>query len=318
MREAVEAGHVGIIGVGKLGLAIAERLRHAGLDVCGYRRSSLESFTALGGTALPSARTVALNADPVFLLLPDDTALVEIIDEIASVLRQGQTVICLGTHPVGLKRQALERVEARHAHFLEAEVSGTPDMIRTGKGSVMVTGASPVIESVLSLLEVAVGPVTRLDSFGDAARVKLIANYLVSVHTLAAADALIMGRHLGLVPDQLLRALTSSAAASVMLAIRGPMMLQLESENANSAGGNNPGRSGLAGFMRYFELLRDSLGQEVADRSGLLAVTERLFQRTVELDSEAQDLSAVYRTLQDVSPSAANAVDAPEQPTPAQ
>jgi 3-hydroxyisobutyrate dehydrogenase-like beta-hydroxyacid dehydrogenase len=71
---------IGFIGIGKIGLPICEHLLKSGYRVVGYRRSSLRDFAKLGGVAARSAADVGEAADIVFMCLPSDDALEEVVN----------------------------------------------------------------------------------------------------------------------------------------------------------------------------------------------------------------------------------------------
>jgi putative dehydrogenase len=65
---------VGVIGLGKMGLPIAQNLMERGLGVVGYRRSGTGELTALGGTGAQSPAEVASASDVLLSILPDIAA----------------------------------------------------------------------------------------------------------------------------------------------------------------------------------------------------------------------------------------------------
>ena len=70
---------VGVIGLGKMGLPIAQNLMERGFNVVGYRRSGTAELAALGGTGAQSAAEVASSSDVLLSILPDVAALREVI-----------------------------------------------------------------------------------------------------------------------------------------------------------------------------------------------------------------------------------------------
>ena len=65
-----------------------------------------------------------------------------------------------------------------------------------------------------------------LGAFGNGSRMKFIANHLVTIHNLAAAEAFVLGEMAGLDPALVFDVLADSAGASRMFQIRGPMMVR--------------------------------------------------------------------------------------------
>src|SRR4029453_19344066 len=70
---------VGVIGLGKMGLPIAQNLMERGFNVVGYRRPGTAGLAARGGTRAQSAAEVASASDVLLSILPDVAALREVI-----------------------------------------------------------------------------------------------------------------------------------------------------------------------------------------------------------------------------------------------
>ena len=269
---------IGIIGVGAMGLAVAEKLIAAGFPVCGHRRGSLAAFSEAGGQAMASAREVAAASDPLILLLPGDEALAAVMEDIAPALRPGQVVLCLGTHRIPAKLAAAERAAGQGAILLDGEISGTPGMVRAGQASVLLAGDTQEAARVAPVLAGFARATTDCGAFGNAARMKLITNYLVGVHTLAAADALAMGMRLGLDPR-------------AMVAVRGRMMAE-----ADYAEGD------MAGFVRFFDRLREALAEAGAVRgSALLETVEAQYRAAIAAGHDGRDIAAIHDWLREAA-----------------
>src|SRR5215468_7773416 len=101
---------VGLVGVGKIGLPIADNLIKSGYRVVGYRRSSLAEFEKIGGVPAHSPAVVGGAADIVFSCLPSSEALEEVVQGpqgLVQSARAGQIVVELGSHPVSVKEQQI-------------------------------------------------------------------------------------------------------------------------------------------------------------------------------------------------------------------
>ena len=66
--------NIGLIGVGRMGLAIARNLIAEGYAVTGYRRSAMDDFAAAGGTPTASPAAVAETSDIILISLPGNDA----------------------------------------------------------------------------------------------------------------------------------------------------------------------------------------------------------------------------------------------------
>jgi 3-hydroxyisobutyrate dehydrogenase len=120
---------VGLIGVGKIGLPIAENLIKSGYRVLGYRRSSLDEFEQIGGIAARSPADVGEQTDMVLTCLPSAEALDDVVQGnggLVHTARPGQIVVELGSHLVPDKERQIAPLAAKGAVFLDGEVGGNP------------------------------------------------------------------------------------------------------------------------------------------------------------------------------------------------
>ena len=134
---------VGLVGIGKIGLPLAENLIKSGNRVIGYRRSSLAAFENIGGVAARSAAEVGAQADIVLTCLPSTEALDEVVHGPRGLIhsaRPGQIVAELGSHPVPDKKRQIAPLAEKGAVFVDGEVSGTPGMVTARKAVIYLAG----------------------------------------------------------------------------------------------------------------------------------------------------------------------------------
>jgi hypothetical protein len=134
---------VGFVGVGKIGLPVAENLIKSGYRVLGYRRSSLAEFEKIGGVAARSPAEIGAETDIVFSCLPSSQALEEVVhgpNGLIKSARPGQIIVELGSHPVPDKERHVGPLAGKGAIFLDGEVSGTPGMVSARKAVIYLAG----------------------------------------------------------------------------------------------------------------------------------------------------------------------------------
>jgi 3-hydroxyisobutyrate dehydrogenase len=260
---------VGLIGIGKIGLPIAQNLIKSGYRVLGYRRSAMSDFEKAGGVPARSPAEVGAQAEIVLTCLPSADALDEVIagkDGLVQSARPGQIVIELGSHLIPEKQRQIAPLAAKGAIFLDGEVGGTPGMVTARKAVVYLAGdeaaakrAEPVMRGISDIYHY-FGP------FGAASKVKLINNLLVTIHIAAAAEAMALGVRAGVDTDKMIKAVAAGSGGSAQFAIRAPWMAERRFLPAH---GNVPGLS------HYFELVG-----AMADDAG---VATPLFDRAIEL-----------------------------------
>lgn len=228
-EKATDLTRVGILGLGLLGGAFARHLIAAGIRTFGYdvSHAQMDALNCLGGHSRASARAVAEQADIVITSLPHSMALEQVLlgdDGIAAAGRPALIVIETSTLAIETKEQARVQLAAAGIRMLDAPISGTGAQAQHKDITVLVSGERTDFETTRDLLSHVARSVRYVGEFGDGSKIKLIANLLVAIHTLAAAEAMVLGESAGLDPATLLEVLTDSAATSRMLEVRGPSM----------------------------------------------------------------------------------------------
>jgi putative dehydrogenase len=225
---------VGIIGLGIMGSAMAANLVRAGFSTFGYdllarRRSEL---ARIGGRPLRSARDLAKRAPVVITSLPSAGALLEVAAELARTEHPGQIVVETSTLPIATKQQARRLLGARAITLLDCPLSGTGAQARTKDLAVYASGPRPAYRRCVPIFEGFARAHFFLGPFGAGSKMKFLANLLVAIHNVAAAEALVLGMKAGLDPASMLKVLSEGAGTSRMLQIRGPMMVRNDYRNA--------------------------------------------------------------------------------------
>jgi 3-hydroxyisobutyrate dehydrogenase len=267
---------VGLVGLGKIGLPIAENLIKSGYRVIGYRRGSLAEFEKLGGVPAASPADVGAQADIVLTCLPSAEALDEVVqgkNGLVHSARPGQVIIELGSHLVPDKERQIAPLAAKGAVFLDGEVGGTPGMVRARKAVAYLAGDPEAAKKAEAVMRGFTDIVHYFGPFGAASKVKLINNLLVTIHMAAAAEAMALGLKAGVDVDLMIKAVASGSGGSTQFGIRAPWMAQRRFL---------PAQGDAKGLSHYFDLIGD-----FADRVG---VATPLLDRAVELYRRCIDM----------------------------
>jgi len=156
---------VGVIGLGKMGLPIAQNLMERGFNVVGYRRSGTAELAALGGTGAQSAADVASASDVLLSILPDVAALREVIlgpNGTLTKLRPGTVHVEMSTLDVPEKAALRDRVRSSGGDLLDCPISGTPAMVRPRAATTFVSGEEASVDAVREVLDAISGPWVEL------------------------------------------------------------------------------------------------------------------------------------------------------------
>ena len=220
---------VGVIGLGKMGLPIAQNLIERGFSVTGYRRSGSPELAEAGGIVARSAAEVAASADVLLSILPGAEDVEEVLcgpSGTLSALRPGTIHIEMSTIDVDRKARLADQVRAGGGDLLDCPISGSPGMVAPRLATTFASGDQASVSAVSAVLDGVSGPWVYTGAFGTGARMKYIANLLLAVHTVAAAEAMALARRSGLDLELVQKTLDSSIASSAIWKQRGPVMAE--------------------------------------------------------------------------------------------
>jgi 3-hydroxyisobutyrate dehydrogenase len=282
---------LGLIGIGQLGLPVARNLLQAGYAVAGYRRSTAPEFEAAGGKRLGTPGEVTRNAEILMLCLPDEAAQRSALDGddgVLANLKPGQIVIELGTYSREFKLEQAQRLNQRGARVLEAEVSGSPPMVSARKAALYIGGEAELLDECKPVLQAITDNQFHLGPYGSAVSMKLIANYLLTIHTLAAAEAMNMGTRAGFDPALVAKVIAQGAGNSTMFAIRAPMMAERKF---------SPAPGPFTTLAKYLDL-GEQMAQDLGCASPLFDAAAPYFRRALSQGMGEQDISAVIALIE--------------------
>jgi 3-hydroxyisobutyrate dehydrogenase-like beta-hydroxyacid dehydrogenase len=224
----MESKAVGMIGLGIMGSAMSANLIQAGFKVVGYdvlpRRR--QDHRKAGGTAARSCREVAEGRDIVVTSLPSSEALLDTAAELAKSVRKNQIVIETSTLPIPVKEEARKRLASRGAILLDCTLSGTGAQARVKDLVVYASGDPKSYRRIAAVLDGFARAHYYVGAFGAGSKVKFVANLLVAIHNVAAAEAMVLAMKSGLDPETVLKVVADGAGGSRMLQLRGPMMVK--------------------------------------------------------------------------------------------
>jgi 3-hydroxyisobutyrate dehydrogenase-like beta-hydroxyacid dehydrogenase len=219
---------VGAIGLGIMGGAMAANLLKAGFKVIGYdlAPAARRALKRAGGVAARSGADVARRAGIVITSLPTVAALAAVSGEIARANRKGLIVVETSTMPLAAKQAARAALERARATLLDCPLSGTGAQARTKDLLVYASGARSAYRQCVPVFEGFARGHHYLGAFGNGSKMKYVANLLVAIHNVAAAEAMVLARKAGLDLAQTLEVIGDGAGSSRMFQVRGPMMVR--------------------------------------------------------------------------------------------
>jgi L-threonate 2-dehydrogenase len=218
--------NVGLIGLGIMGGAIAPNLIAAGFRVVGFdpNPQRCAALREAGAEIADSASAVAVAAHSVICSLPGDQALCETVRAIVDSTAKDCTIIETSTLALEAKLAAQKALSGAGHIMLDCPLSGTGAQARNKDLTVYASGDSAAIAAAAPIFDGFAKVRFDLGDFGNGSKMKYVANLLVSVHNLAAAEALVLGMKAGLDPAKIVEVVRVGAGGSRMLEVRGPVM----------------------------------------------------------------------------------------------
>ena len=219
---------VGMIGLGIMGSAMSINLGRAGFRVVGFdvapRRRAEHKRS--GGVAARSPREVARRSGIIITSLPSARALAEVTAELAASAKRGAIVIETSTLPIPVKEAARDVLAKRGVILLDCPLSGTGAQARVKDLLIYASGDRAAYRRTVPVLQGFTSANHYVGPFGSGSKMKFVANLLVAIHNVAAAEAMVLGMKAGLDPAQVLKVVAGGAGGSRMFQVRGPMMVK--------------------------------------------------------------------------------------------
>ena len=284
---------IGIIGLGRMGMAAAKKYIREGYQVVGYARRPevVKEFTGAGGIAARNGREVAEKSDKVIVYVLNDQQVIEVVtgpDGILEACHKGTRVICMST----IDKENLEWVAGECAKkqvgFVDCPVTGGPARVTAGTLTLIVAAPKELVEECRRVLEVQ-GKITYIgEKPGLGQAVKHCNQLLVATTTAAIIEVITLARKGGLDPRVVCQVVGSGICGSDWFRLITSSIL----DNAPAPGGlgqmckdiglviNDSRRVRtpliVASAANQYYLSALSLGMENADIHELIGVLERM------------------------------------------
>jgi 3-hydroxyisobutyrate dehydrogenase len=187
--------NIGFIGLGNVGSQLAGNLLRHGVDltVRDIDPQRVAPLVARGARAAASPRALAAAADIVITCLPSPAvcaAVMEAHDGVLAGLRPGALWLEMSTTDPAEVRRLAARVEERGGTALDCPVSGGCHRAASGNIAIFAGGARAAFERALPVLAILGQRILHTGPLGTASQLKVLTNYLCTVHLAALAEAL--------------------------------------------------------------------------------------------------------------------------------
>jgi len=185
---------VGFIGLGNVGGKLAGSLLRNNFDltVRDLDRNLTQSFRDLGAKVVNSAKELAEQVDLIITCLPSPKICAEVMeaeDGVISGLSENKIWLEMSTTDAAEIKRISKKIIAKKAIPLDGPVSGGCHRAATGNIAIFVGGERNAFDKILPALTVMGRKILHTGELGSATVLKVITNYLASVHLVALGEA---------------------------------------------------------------------------------------------------------------------------------
>ncbi|MDD2542088.1 MAG: NAD(P)-dependent oxidoreductase, partial [Desulfuromonadaceae bacterium] len=220
---------IGFVGLGIMGSAMAENLIKTGFHVTVWNRSA-EKCTLLvekGARVAGSPRAVAECSDVVIAMMANPRAVESVRDGAEGIiagLKPGSGYLDMSTVDAETSIESARLAHDKGALFLEAPVAGSRKPAEDATLTIMAAGNRALYDMSLPALEKMGKKILFLGDVGNAARMKLANNLVMSGVLTALCEGIALAAGSGLDTAQFLEVLDSGAVANPMFRLKGPLI----------------------------------------------------------------------------------------------
>jgi 3-hydroxyisobutyrate dehydrogenase len=185
---------VGFIGLGNVGGKLAGSLLRNNFDltVRDLDKNLTQSFKDLGATVANSAKELAEQVDLIITCLPSPKICAEVMeaeDGVISGLSENKIWLEMSTTDEAEIKRISKKIIEKKAIPLDGPVSGGCHRAATGNIAIFVGGERKAFDKILPALTVMGRKILHTGELGSATVLKVITNYLASVHLVALGEA---------------------------------------------------------------------------------------------------------------------------------
>lgn len=273
-----------------MGSAMAANLVKAGFTVFGYDPvpAARARLKKAGGRVCKSATEVAQMSQQLVLSLPSEAALEQVCNELIAAQSSGLIAAETSTLPEAAKKRAQALLAQHKITLLDCPLSGTGAQAVTRDLAIYASGNSKAIKAMRAVFEGFARARYDVGPFGNGIRMKLVANLLVAIHNVSAAEAVLMGVRSGLDAKMVVKVIGDGAGSSRMFQVRAPAMVDRSWGEATMK---------VSTWQKDMRLINDAL-QATDTPAPLFSATVPIYNAAMALGHGTDDTAAVYAVLE--------------------
>ena len=284
---------IGLIGLGRMGLPMAQHLKSEGCTVLVYRRRATPNVEQWIGAGEAVTDTIAGLRDcrSIILSLPRTEDVRGVAAQLFAALQPGRLILDTSTiHPSGAREFAAQARQYGLA-WLDAPVSGGPAGAAAGTLAVMVGGWREDFDRAMPLLDV-MGTRSAIAYFGEPGSglvCKLVNNTLLALSAVATCEALALLAKAGLDRRTALGVLSAGSGYNRFMDTRGKTLAE--------RGVFEPAAFTVNMLLKDLRVAQDA-SSEIGFTPGVLRTAVSAFERAAAMGLGEQDFSSVLRVAE--------------------
>ena len=291
---------IGFLGLGNMGLPMAQNLVKAGHQVEGVdvNPDAIAKLTSAGGGTAETAKIAAARCDVMITMLPSGKEVREVYFGPGGVIENanaGTLLIDCSTIDVETSRAVSTAAESKGLLMLDAPVSGGVGGAQGATLTFMVGGSTRAFERGQSILEKMGKTIVHAGGPGNGQAAKICNNMILGVSMIAVSEAFVLAEKLGLDAQKLFDISSKSSGQCWSMTTYCPVPGPVPTSPAN--------RDYQAGFTAAMMLKDLRLAQDAAKAVGaatpLGAGAAAVYTQYVESGEAGRDFSGIIRFLRD-------------------
>ena len=220
---------VGLIGLGRMGRAMAERLTGMDCEVTGWDidPNAVARAEEIGLVAAANPAAVAETAEFVISIVSEDHGVRRLFRDPAGFLSTdvtGKLFIDMTTCQPMTSRELAPEIEAAGARIIDAPVLGSIPHVAAGGLNALVGGREDDLDRARPVLDKMTASIRHMGKLGNGCAMKLAINMGMAAYMQAIGEALALGEKQGLSLDQMLDVMAIAPTATEWLKRKGPVL----------------------------------------------------------------------------------------------
>ena len=287
---------IGFIGVGNMGKPMAKNLLAAGyeVNVSDLIEANVNEMVSHGAKACANNSELAAASDMIVTSLPNAKIVETVMTGKGGVMesaKPGSVIMDMSSVAPGTTQAMAKAAEKYGLKYMDAPVSGGVAGAAAGTLTIMVGCDDETFEKVSPILNVLGKNIYHVGEAGAGDAIKIVNNLLLGTSMAALAEALVLGKKLGLSPETMLKVISVSSGRSYAL--------DAKMEKFIMAGAFN---GGFAVDLQYKDLgLALDAARDVSSPLPMTAAATQVYQSARAKGLNREDISSVIKIYEDLT-----------------